>query len=116
MKYLFISLASILILIAVLIPGRNIPSVGLAGFDKLVHIGMFASWTLALYYDFRNKSLRYPFVFVIGMLFSLFTEILQVFIEGRTFDWYDLGADAVGIIVGIIMSKPILKLLNKYLP
>ena len=29
------------------------------------------------------------------MTFSLFTEVLQVFVEGRTFDWYDKLTDAI---------------------
>ena len=95
MKYKATSIISTLILIAVLIPGPNIPDIDIVGFDKLVHLGMFGTWALAIRYDFNRSTFRYLLYFLIGMTFSLFTEVLQVFVEGRTFDWYDVLTDAI---------------------
>jgi VanZ family protein len=114
MKYLFTSFISLLILIAVLIPGRNLPDMNpFLGFDKFVHICLFGSWALAVYYEFGRSQLNVFIAFVIGISFSLFTEILQLFVEDRSFDIYDLFADAAGLIIGLTVSPYILKLLRK---
>lgn len=112
MKYLFTILVSILILIAVLLPGSAIPDVNVIGFDKIVHIGLFGLWATALRYDFQNASFKFFFAFIVGLGFSLLTEVLQVFIEGRTFDWFDVLADAVGLILGLSFGLKVLALLK----
>jgi VanZ family protein len=113
MKYLFTALVSVLIVIAVLIPGPNLPDVGIGGLDKIVHISMFGTWAIAVRHDFNRSNFRFVLVFVIGMCFSLSTEVLQVFVEGRTFDWYDVVADGVGLLAGLALSKTILNLLAR---
>jgi VanZ family protein len=112
MKYLFTTLVSVLILIAVLLPGSSIPDVELIGFDKMVHVGMFGLWALAVRYDFRSPSFKFFLAFVIGMSFSLLTEVLQVFAEGRTFDWFDVVADSIGLLSGLLMGSKMLALLK----
>jgi VanZ family protein len=114
MKYAPTLIVSILILIAVLIPGPNVPSVGIAGFDKFVHFGMFGTWAVAVRYDF-NGRFRFWVAFSLGLGFSLFTEIIQVFAEARTFDWYDIVADVVGLLAGLAISAYLLRLF-KLLP
>lgn len=109
MKVLAI-IVSVLIIIAVLIPGSNIPEVGFTGVDKFVHIVMFSSWAIAIRYDF--PSVKPWLVFVLGLGFSLFTEILQLFVEGRSFDLYDMVADGIGLLLGLILTRPATKVLN----
>jgi VanZ family protein len=112
MKYATI-LVSLMILVAVLIPGHDLPDVHIGGYDKLIHLGMFATWTLAVRYDFRVKPSRYYLIFLGGIVFSLLTELLQVPVEGRTFDFYDVAADGVGIILGLLVSGPALRILDR---
>jgi VanZ family protein len=102
---------SILIIIAVLIPGSNIPSVSFAGVDKFVHITMFASWAVAIAFDFR--TVKPWIIFLLGLLFSLITEILQLFVEGRSFDFYDMIADGAGLILGLLLAKPFIKIMSR---
>jgi VanZ family protein len=109
MKYRATFIISILIIMAVIIPGPNLPDVDIVGFDKFVHLGMFGMWALAIRYDFNSPTFRYLLFFLIGMTFSLFTEILQVFVEGRTFDWYDVVADAVGLLLGLPIGTWLLR-------
>lgn len=104
MKYATI-IVSVLIIVAVLIPGPNLPDVSVGGFDKLIHIAMFGSWALAVSYDYRSRSLRFWMVFLAGILFSLLTEVLQLMVEGRSFDVYDMAADAIGLVCGWLVSK-----------
>jgi VanZ family protein len=114
MKYLFTTSISLLIVIAVLIPGSNLPDVNpFFGFDKLVHIGMFGTWALAVYYEFRKPEFNLFLAFITGISFSLFTEITQLFVEDRSFDVFDLFADAAGLIIGLTISPYILRILKK---
>jgi len=113
MKYLFTFLICALILIAVLIPGANLPEVDFTGLDKIVHIGLFGLWALAVYYDFNLKGYKYVIAFLTGLSFSVFTEILQIFVEGRTFDWTDIIADAIGLFLGLVLAGTILRLIKK---
>ncbi len=109
MKYLYTLLVSLLIIIAVLIPGPHLPDVNIVGFDKVVHIGMFGAWAMAVYYDFSIRSTRHLWAMVAGLAFSVFTEIVQIFIEGRTFDWSDMVADAIGLILGLTIGAWMLR-------
>jgi len=104
---------SILIIIAVLIPGGNLPDVSIGGYDKLIHMAMFAVWAIAVRYDFGNSRFRYILVFFMGVAFSALTEILQLLVEGRSFDLYDMAADAVGLVVGLLIGAPLVKWVNQ---
>ena len=106
-------IVSILIIIVVLIPGSNLPSVNFFGFDKIVHIGLFGLWAVAVRYDFNSPKFKFSVAFSFGILFSICTEVLQLLVEGRSFDLFDMVADAIGLIGGFLASGFILKLLGK---
>jgi VanZ family protein len=112
MKYATI-LITILILVAVAIPGGDLPDVDIGGYDKLIHMGMFAVWAITVRYDFKTTSSRCYLIFLTGLLFSFLTEIAQVPIEGRSFDLYDTAADAVGLLAGLLASGPVLKFVRR---
>ena len=112
MKYATL-LVSLLIIIAVLIPGSDLPSVSIGGFDKIVHIAMFAVWAIAVRYDFNAPRFKYFLVFACGLVFSVVTEVLQLLVEGRSFDLYDMAADAIGLIIGLLLSSTVLRAVNK---
>lgn len=111
MKYITL-LVSALIVIAVLIPGRDLPDVSIGGYDKLIHVLMFAAWAVAVRYDFRDRF-SFALIFGAGVLFSFLTEVLQLLVEGRSFDLYDMAADAIGVIVGLLASKVLLKFIDR---
>lgn len=100
---------SVLIIIAVLIPGSKLPDVSIGGYDKVIHIAMFIAWALAVRFDYNRQPFRYALVFLIGMIFSALTEALQILVEGRSFDIYDMAADAFGLIIGLAISGPVMK-------
>jgi VanZ family protein len=110
MKYLFTTLVTFLILVAVLLPGSAVPDVNFIGFDKIVHIGLFGLWALAVRYDFRQ--VKFSIGFAIGVSFSVFTEVLQVFVEGRTFDWFDVVADVIGLSIGLLVATRLIAILK----
>jgi len=105
------AIVSLLILVAVLIPGSHLPDVQVIGFDKVVHIFLFALWATAVRFDVKT-SFNVTATALAGILFSVFTEIIQVFTEGRTVDGYDLVADFIGLAVGVVVGKVVLQLLG----
>ena len=111
MKYILTIAVSVVILIAVLLPGSLIPHTRLP-IDKIVHFLMFMGWTTAIIVDFNPKWVK---VFIGGVLFALFTELIQIPIEKRTFDFNDLLADAAGVIFAIANSSWLVRITKKVL-
>lgn len=111
-RYKVTLIASILILIAILMPGSGIPSVGIPHIDKFVHLGMFATLSLCYYgeYVWHNKKLPqvfWPWISMEG--YALLTEIMQLFVEGRSCDFFDFVADSTGILLAIAICRTIYK-------
>lgn len=111
-NYKFTLLSIILILVAVLMPADDVPSVTIPNIDKLVHVGMFSFLTLCFYgeYFFGNRklpSLLLPWILLEG--FAIITELLQYLAEGRSCDVKDLVADTIGIIVAIVIMRYLLR-------
>ena len=75
------------------------PPSSIIGFDKLAHFVMYL--ILGFLYvlknaDFAIEKLRRN-LFYIALLLPLLDEIHQIPIPGRTFSWYDIIADILGI-------------------
>lgn len=49
----------------------------------------------------------------IGVGVALCDETLQLFVEGRTFQVLDLGLDAIGIIIGVILISSLWRIRRK---
>lgn len=94
-------------------PGNKLRSIDKAGFskmlnfensDKLVHGIMF--FGLAFLFQFLKNYGLLKFILV-PFLISFLIEILQGIMPfGRTFDWFDLLANTIGILlaVGLVQS------------
>lgn len=114
-NYKFTVGAVILILIAILMPANDIPSVGIPGIDKVVHCGMFGFLTLCFYGEYYYKHKRKPKgLYTMGIigLYAALTEFMQHFVEGRSCDLIDWLADALGIILAVIVFHIILNWFN----
>lgn len=117
MRFATISV-SLLILIALLLPGNDLPGIRIGNWDKAIHFTMFACWAVALRYDYRATPFPFRRMLLVGAIFALSTEILQTWVEGRNFDLYDLVADIAGLVVGGIVSSPVIRwaeYMRKYL-
>ena len=107
-----------LILIACLSPSSDIPDgPPLPGFDKVVHIGLFAVWA-GLWTGVRDQAatrlLPFGEVFLTGAALGLGIEILQGASGlGRSFEWLDLAADCTGAVLGFLGRR---YLMENYLP
>lgn len=86
----------VLIVTLTAVPGGNHDAL-FAGSDKVVHtlmffvLGMVSSWT------FPKKHVM---VVTGGLLLALGTEMMQLVVPQRSFDWWDLVADGAGLTVG----------------
>ena len=77
-------------------------------FDKLAHFAIFAIltvlWIIGLTKQYTYMSLRFNAekVAVIGSIaVSLLMELFQAFIPGRTFEYYDMLANTLGVFLGL---------------
>jgi VanZ family protein len=94
------------VIAACLWPGKKMPEAPSMGFDKVVHIILFFTWALLW---LTVDQIRASRVIVAGLLFGLLTEICQERLPiDRTFDWWDLLADAAGIFLAYGLKKAFL--------
>lgn len=112
MKYATL-IISLLIIVAVMIPGRDLPDVNIGSYDKLIHVSMFLVWAVAACFDFGTAQRVCYFIFFGGALFSAFTEVLQILVEGRSFDLHDMAADIVGLALGLVLARPVIARLRR---
>lgn len=70
---------------------------------------MFFTWAIAVRFDFTTASKK--IIILLGIVFSLSTELLQFLAEDRSFDVYDLVADAAGLIVGTFVAPLVINYL-----
>jgi VanZ family protein len=106
-----------LILIAVCIPGKDLPKVGSwftqIDFDKFIHVGLFAVLSFLFMYPLyktnmpKNEKWRYYIKIAIATcIWGLATELIQrYFVPGRSFDLFDWAADSLGGITALFFSK-----------
>jgi VanZ family protein len=106
-----------LILIAVCIPGENLPKVDnwliKIDYDKLIHLGLFAVLAFLFMYPIVKSSLsvkekwHYCIKIVLAtIVWGITTELLQkYFIQGRSFSFADWLADSIGGVAALIFCK-----------
>lgn len=70
--------------------------------DKVAHAGTFA--ILALWFAGQYRRRSYWRIAVGLLAFGALIEICQRFVGYRAAEWPDLGADAIGIIVGLTIA------------
>jgi hypothetical protein len=101
---------TLLILIICLIPSSEVPgsTIRIPGLDKLVHLGIFGVWTF-LWLCAREEHATLIILSGIGL--GLGIEFLQEISEmGRSFEWWDFGADTAGVLAGYIFKTYLLPL------
>jgi VanZ family protein len=100
-----------LMLLIFLAPASDLPEgPELPYLDKLVHVGMFAIFTILLYLaSMKHKGIRvisFPLILnllIYTMVFGAAIELAQFFMDlGREGDIYDLVSDLAGYFLGFI--------------
>lgn len=82
--------------------------------DKLGHVGLFGTLTFltvlaSKFTGWTLNNTRLYFAAIAVTLFVIGEEISQAFIPSRTFDVADLSADAVGILLAILVLRKLEK-------
>lgn len=85
--------------------------------DKLrffAHMGEFmtlGALSAFLLYSFKKGGLPVLsstlLAAVFGMLYALSDEVHQIFVDGRSFEWCDVGIDSLGCVIGIAAALTI---------
>ena len=81
------------------------------GFDKIVHMLMYAVLALVLVLETtrRNNLGYYSLVILFPILYGGLLEILQhYFFPPRTGDWFDFLANTIGVLIGFAMATVLL--------
>jgi len=75
------------------------------GWDKANHGLAFVTLTLAAYFGWASSSLRLVWTWLALLAFGGGIEIAQSFVPPRSAEWADWLADAVGIALGTLIAK-----------
>jgi len=111
-KYLFFGYAILLLLLAVLpinIKGSTINHTYIVSIrlDYLLHCTIFLPWIFLMRkFSGTNFQLSFarPLMWIsVGLLFAIFTEVLQFYLPYRAFNINDLLANGLGILFGAVV-------------
>lgn len=97
---------TLLIFIACFIPGNEIPNINVPLADKWVHFILFGGFTfLWLLAGPSTHWKKLCTIVIIGCLFGWLVEELQGQLSflGRAKDLYDIYADALGAVLGVLL-------------
>ena len=102
--------AGIVVLSTMPIP-ENAPLGDVPLIDKWVHMVMYAGLAFIIWFDHvvRNRKAinwrHYLFIFLYATLLGGLMELVQAYLTTcRSGDWIDFEADAIGAIIGIVLS------------
>lgn len=96
---------TLLILVACLIPGNEIPDVKVPLADKWVHFAIFGGFAFLWICVYRHPGTRKGiFIALLTAALGYAVELLQGsgITRGRSYDPYDLLADSIGGILGLV--------------
>src|SRR5690554_4312449 len=105
-------LYSIAITVLFLMPTNQLPSVGLAGIDKIIHILIFLFltilWQLVVFKRRGDRLTTKSSFLLLGVviMFGILIEVLQGEVTvSRTANFYDVLADLVGAGIGVFVFQ-----------
>ena len=94
------------ILLACLIPGNEVPHIHIPLADKWVHFIIFAGFSFLWLSTFKQaNAAKGVLIFILSVLLGYAVELLQDsgITTGRSYDVYDIVADAVGGALGVCL-------------
>ena len=104
----FIWAMIVLLLLVLPVDTDMVPdSLSIPGLDKMVHFVLFAILSLLVAKALEEKRIQYKVwqLFVFISLYGAVTELIQLYLEGRHGDVYDFMADAVGVLLALLILK-----------
>lgn len=88
------------VIVGSLIPGPAVPSVGVN--DKIVHAAAYLL-LMVWFAGFYRRGLYLGIALVLAGL-GISLDALQILTETRSFDWYDIAMNCVGVGAGLVLS------------
>ena len=89
-----------------LLPPQDLPKIPLfPGADKIVHFLMYLVFSLLFCWALRTEKHYYRLFFIIMATigWGMLMEFIQLAMHaGRSFSWYDVFANSLGVFVGIL--------------
>lgn len=79
------------------------------GWDKLNHFAAFASLALAAWLGFRTARQHQWISLLCLLIYGGAIEIVQLYVPGRSSEWFDLLADAIGISLGGLIASALVR-------
>jgi VanZ family protein len=100
----------LIILVACSTPGRQLPPAPFINFDKLIHFFFYGMLQILLMRGFvlqkQFPALRKNYLLITAIFsttYGIFIEVMQGYIlKNRSFDQYDIAANIVGVVLGIV--------------
>ncbi|PTT91135.1 VanZ family protein [Pelomonas sp. HMWF004] len=89
------------------------PRVATTGWDKSNHALAFASLAFTSVWALWQRPRQWPWLVVAVLAFGGAIEVAQSFLPPRQGDWLDLGADGVGIALGLLAAWPVAALARR---
>ena len=97
---------TLLIFIACLWPGKELPQSDIPFIDKWVHFALFAPFCFLWLLSWPSSSFSRLFIILLfGCFAGFLVEIFQKMFPalGRNYDFMDILADAVGALLGVLL-------------
>ena len=106
-SFVYLGCNNLLALISYSLPHIKIPIIGA---DKLAHMSVFFVFCWfshrALFFQTAFPSLKDGLLysaFLLTCLYGYFDEVHQLYVPGRTYDYFDLLADAIGAFLFVLL-------------
>lgn len=94
-----------------LLPAQDLPQIPLfPGADKIIHFLMYFIFSLLFCWALRTEKhyFRLFFIILATIGWGMFMEYVQLVMHiGRSFSWYDVFANSLGVFVGILIYVPV---------
>lgn len=108
-RYVLTYVIAALIVIASTIKVSEFPSIPMPGIDKPIHFSMYALLTFVIAFDYshfmkrRLNCMNCIITPLIATLFGVLMECIQYFLPYRSFSLWDMLANTLGAILGIMI-------------
>jgi len=90
-----------------LLPPQDLPKIPLfRGADKVIHFMMYFVFSILFCWALRTERhySRLFFIVVLTIGWGVLMEFIQFSMHlGRSFSWYDISANSLGVLVGIVI-------------
>ncbi len=92
-------------IITSIMPSHSLPIDYIFGYDKLLHAIKFAIFSILLYNFLHYTELKYIkklMIYIPLQFYPIVDELLQLHIPSRSYSAYDILANYVGLMIGLV--------------